>query len=236
MPKPRSAEERPGRSRSVDRRSAGPGPRYRPPGRHCQRLTAPRMSLRIVKAGRVTPVTRRYPFGHVAATGCRCVAARALTLDSIAADGLIVRETRLRESRMVVAQAATGRAHLRRGRRDRDRDPPGRLEERRQEREAVAGGVLRRGADGLDGSAASNEIAVPCGNGDSLSACGVWRFQGVPPRARRVPRRMQATIRGDWYERHRPRGRTAHPGDPAEPAFARPRECPKDTARSPGRR
>ena len=35
---------------------------------------------------------------------------------------------------------------------------------------------------------------------------------------------------------HRPQGRTANPGDPTEPARARPRERPQDAARPPGRR
>ena len=45
---------------------------------------------------------------------------------------------------------------------------------------------------------------------------------GEPARNGReaLPRRADATLHGDWHERHRPQDRTAHQGDPAEPAFA----------------
>ena len=42
---------------------------------------------------------------------------------------------------------------------------------------------------------------------------------------------MFATFLGDSHELHRPQGRTAHPGNPAEPARARPenvRKTPPD--------
>ena len=70
---------------------------------------------------------------------------------------LRVPEDRTSGRRSPRAQAGSGRAHLRRSRQDRDSDPPRRLEEHRQEWEAVAGvaprlrhAAARPQADGPD--------------------------------------------------------------------------------------
>ena len=58
-------------------------------------------------AGTITPLTWHYLFGLIAATGLRCSEALALTLDDITADGLIIRETKFRKSRMVALHPTT---------------------------------------------------------------------------------------------------------------------------------
>ena len=58
-------------------------------------------------AGTINPLTWHYLFGLIAATGLRISEALALTLDGITPDGLIVRDTKFRKSRMVAMHPTT---------------------------------------------------------------------------------------------------------------------------------
>ena len=64
-------------------------------------------ALSLPPAGTITPLTWHYMFGLVAATGLRIGEARALTLDDITPDGLIVRDTKFGKSRMVALHPTT---------------------------------------------------------------------------------------------------------------------------------
>ncbi len=59
-------------------------------------------ALAMEPAGTITPLTWHYLFGLIAATGLRIAEALGLTLDDITADGLLIRDTKFRKSRMIV--------------------------------------------------------------------------------------------------------------------------------------
>lgn len=88
--------------------------RYRRPSPHLvsvpdirQLLTA---ALCVRPAGTIAPLTWHYMFGLVASTGLRIGEARALKLDDITADGLIIRDTKFRKTRMVGLHPSTRNA------------------------------------------------------------------------------------------------------------------------------
>lgn len=58
-------------------------------------------------AGTITPLTWHYLFGLLAVTGMRISEALKLTLDDITPDGLIIRNTKFRKSRMIVLHPTT---------------------------------------------------------------------------------------------------------------------------------
>lgn len=58
-------------------------------------------ALSMEPAGTIAPLTWHYLFGLIAATGLRLGEALALTLDDITDDGLVIRDTKFRKSRMV---------------------------------------------------------------------------------------------------------------------------------------
>ena len=64
-------------------------------------------ALSVPPADTIAPLTWHYMFGLVAATGMRIGEARALTLDDITPDGLIVRGTKFGKSRMVALHPTT---------------------------------------------------------------------------------------------------------------------------------
>ena len=61
-------------------------------------------------AGTINPLTWHYLFGLIAATGLRIGEALALTLDDITPDGLIIRDSKFRKSRMVAMHPTTREA------------------------------------------------------------------------------------------------------------------------------
>ena len=61
-------------------------------------------------AGTINPLTWHYLFGLIAATGLRIGEALALTLDDITPDGLIIRDSKFRKSRMVAMHLTTREA------------------------------------------------------------------------------------------------------------------------------
>lgn len=64
-------------------------------------------ALSVPPAGTIAPLTWHYMFGLVAATGLRIGEARALTLDDVTPDGLIVRGAKFGKSRLVVLHPTT---------------------------------------------------------------------------------------------------------------------------------
>ena len=64
-------------------------------------------ALSMGPAGTIAPLTWHYLFGLVAATGLRIGEALALTLDDITEDGLVIRDTKFRKSRMVALHPTT---------------------------------------------------------------------------------------------------------------------------------
>ena len=64
-------------------------------------------ALSMGPAGSIAPLTWHHLFGLIAATGLRLGEALALTLDDITADGLVIRDTKFRKSRMVVLHPTT---------------------------------------------------------------------------------------------------------------------------------
>ena len=58
-------------------------------------------------AGTINPLTWHYLFGLIAATGLRIGEALALTLEDITPDGLIIRDSKFRKSRMVAMHPTT---------------------------------------------------------------------------------------------------------------------------------
>ena len=58
-------------------------------------------ALAMRPAGTITPLTWHHMFGLIAATGIRISEALALVPDDLTADGLVIRETKFRKSRMV---------------------------------------------------------------------------------------------------------------------------------------
>ena len=58
-------------------------------------------------AGSINPLTWHYLFGLIAATGLRIGEALALTLDDLMPDGLIIRDSKFRKSRMVAMHPTT---------------------------------------------------------------------------------------------------------------------------------
>ncbi len=64
-------------------------------------------ALSIGPADTIAPLTWHYMFGLVASTGLRIGEAVALKLDDITADGLIIRDTKFRKTRMVALHPST---------------------------------------------------------------------------------------------------------------------------------
>lgn len=64
-------------------------------------------ALSLPPAGTIAPLTWHYMFGLVAATGLRIGEARALTLDDISPDGLVVLDTKFGKSRLVALHPTT---------------------------------------------------------------------------------------------------------------------------------
>ena len=64
-------------------------------------------ALSMEPAGTIAPLTWHYMFGLVASTGLRIGEALALTLDDITPDGLIIRDTKFRKTRMVALHPTT---------------------------------------------------------------------------------------------------------------------------------
>ena len=87
--------------------SEAASPRQRVRRLHSVLLTA---ALSMPPAGTIAPLTWHYLFGLVAATGLRIGEARALTLDDITPDGLIVRDAKFGKSRMVALHPTTRNA------------------------------------------------------------------------------------------------------------------------------
>lgn len=82
-------------------------------------------ALQLPPAGTITPHTFRFAIGLIASTGLRRSEAASLRLSDITADGLIVRETKYRKTRLVVLHDSTWKAlerylELRRGCETRD--------------------------------------------------------------------------------------------------------------------
>ena len=67
-------------------------------------------ALSTEPTGTIAPLTWHHLFGLIAATGLRIGEAVALTLDDITPDGLTIRETKFRKSRMVALHPTTGDA------------------------------------------------------------------------------------------------------------------------------
>ena len=67
-------------------------------------------ALELPPAGTITPHTFRFAIGLVATTGLRRSEAVSLRLSDITADGLVVRETKYRKSRLVVLHDSAWRA------------------------------------------------------------------------------------------------------------------------------
>ena len=85
-------------------------------------------ALAIRPAGTITPLTWHHMFGLIAATGIRISEALALVPGDITVDGLVIRETKFRKSRMIALHPTT-RDALERYlvARRRERTPHGRL-------------------------------------------------------------------------------------------------------------
>ena len=64
-------------------------------------------ALSVPPANTIAPLTWHYLFGLIAATGLRIGEALALTPEDIAHDGLIVRDTKFRKSRMIALHPST---------------------------------------------------------------------------------------------------------------------------------
>ena len=73
-----------------------------------QALLAAALSIKPV--GTLTPLTWHHLFGLIAATGLRVSEARSLTLEDLIPDGLIIRDTKFRKSRMVPLHPTTREA------------------------------------------------------------------------------------------------------------------------------
>ena len=67
-------------------------------------------ALSIEPVGTLTPLTWHHLFGLIAVTGLRVSEALSLTLEDLASDGLIVRDTKFRKSRMVPLHPTTWKA------------------------------------------------------------------------------------------------------------------------------
>lgn len=67
-------------------------------------------ALELPPTGTITPHTFRFAIGLIATTGLRRSEAVSLRLSDITADGLVVRETKYRKSRLVVLHDSTWRA------------------------------------------------------------------------------------------------------------------------------
>lgn len=67
-------------------------------------------ALELPPAGTITPHTCRFAIGLIAATGLRRSEAASLRLSDITADGLVVRETKYRKSRLAVLHDSTWKA------------------------------------------------------------------------------------------------------------------------------
>ena len=95
----------------VPRRDAFGPMSYRRPPPHplsipdIQALLSAALAMR--PAGTITPLTWHHMFGLIAATGIRISEALALVPDDLTADGLVIRETKFRKSRMVALHPTT---------------------------------------------------------------------------------------------------------------------------------
>ena len=67
-------------------------------------------ALSIGPVGTLTPLTWHHLFGLIAATGLRISEALSLTLEDLTPDGLIIRDTKFRKSRMVALHPTTWEA------------------------------------------------------------------------------------------------------------------------------
>ena len=67
-------------------------------------------ALSIEPEGTLTPLTWHHLFGLIAATGLRISEALSLTLEDLTPDGLIIRDTKFRKSRMVALHPTTWEA------------------------------------------------------------------------------------------------------------------------------
>ena len=67
-------------------------------------------ALAMPPGGTITPLTWHYLFGLIAATGLRIAEALALRLDDITADGLVIRDTKFRKSRLVALHSTASDA------------------------------------------------------------------------------------------------------------------------------
>ena len=67
-------------------------------------------ALELPPAGTITPHTCRFAIGLIASTGLRRSEAASLRLSDITADGLVVRETKYRKSRLVALHDSTWKA------------------------------------------------------------------------------------------------------------------------------
>ena len=67
-------------------------------------------ALELPPAGTITPHTCRFAIGLIASTGLRRSEAASLRLSDITSDGLIIRETKYRKSRLVVLRDSTREA------------------------------------------------------------------------------------------------------------------------------
>ncbi len=67
-------------------------------------------ALSIGPVGTLTPLTWQTLFGLIAVTGMRVSEARSLTLEDLTSDGLIIRDTKFRKSRMVALHPTTWEA------------------------------------------------------------------------------------------------------------------------------
>ena len=64
-------------------------------------------ALTVEPVDTINPLTWHYLFGLIAATGLRVSEAVSLTLDDVTADGLVIRETKFRKSRLVAIHPTT---------------------------------------------------------------------------------------------------------------------------------
>ena len=67
-------------------------------------------ALVLPPAGSITPLTLHFMIGLVAATGLRASEAASLRLSDVTADGLVIRETKFRKTRLVALHPSVGSA------------------------------------------------------------------------------------------------------------------------------
>lgn len=101
------------RRHEVPPKDVGPGQKVRP----APHLVSPADIRRLIDAalslgpaGSITPHTYHFMFGLMAVTGLRRSEALALRLEDVVPDGLLVRETKFRKSRLVPLHDSTWRA------------------------------------------------------------------------------------------------------------------------------